>query len=75
MLILPLSTGITPLTARTSVDFPAPLGPINATTSPELTSSETSCRTRFLPYETDKFSNAATCTYSLLFKLEFHQYP
>jgi len=40
----PAEEGITPLTARISVDFPAPFGPINASSSPDCTSRETPCK-------------------------------
>ena len=45
----PLSTSRLPVIALTIVDFPAPLSPINATTSPASTSKSASIRARTWP--------------------------
>ena len=46
---LPATTGASPMMALSTVDFPAPLGPITATTSPCRIPSDTSVRARTAP--------------------------
>src|ERR1700691_792431 len=48
----PARNGKRPLIARRVVVLPAPLAPINVTSSPSLTSRETSCNAGTRPYET-----------------------
>ena len=49
----PATTGARPMIALSTVDFPAPLGPMTATTSPSRTPSDTASRAFTTPYRTD----------------------
>src|SRR6476620_1766585 len=51
--ITPSTWRCRPMTERNSVVFPAPLRPTRVTTSPGLTASETSERTRASPYQAE----------------------
>ena len=55
-LILPQVGGMKPVIMRMVVDLPAPLGPRKPTTSPLLTSKETSSTASFAPNALDRFS-------------------
>ena len=51
--ITPSTWRCRPMTERSSVVLPAPLRPTRVTTSPGLTASETSVRTRASPYQAE----------------------
>src|SRR5262249_35131092 len=52
---LPSDGGINPVIIRMVVDFPAPLGPRNPSTSPFFTTNETPCTATFRPNSLFRF--------------------
>src|SRR5882672_8155846 len=58
--------GMNPVIMRMDVDFPAPLGPRNPSTSPRSTENETPLTARFVPNVLTKFSTLIMALLNLL---------